>query len=76
MENMKVWNIGIVNEQTGEEETHMVILPSPPVEEIEGFAAHIAEQFEAFFEGFKVKQMSCLSDEHAEHMALDVEEWA
>ena len=75
MKSMKIWNIGIMNEQTGEEETHMVALPTPK-EGIEEFAVNIAEQFEAFFEGYKVKQMSCLSDEHAEHMAIDVGEWA
>lgn len=76
MENMKIWNIGIRNEHTGEEETHIIALPTPPPEEMEQFAIHIASQFETFFEGYTVKQMSCLSDEHAEHMALDAGEWA
>lgn len=75
MNKMKIWNIGIMNEQTGEEETHIVALATPK-EDIEEFALDIANKFATFFEGYTVKQMSCLSDEHAEHMAIDVEEWA
>lgn len=74
--NMKVWNIGMINEQTGEEETHLIVLPTPPKEEMEQFAIHIANQFENFFEGFKVKQMACLLDEASDNMALDEGEWA
>ena len=76
MDNMKIWNVGMMNEQTGEEETHIIALPTPPPEEMQEFAVHIATQFENFFEGFKVMKMGCLTDESAQHMALDAGEWA
>ena len=28
--NMKVWNIGMINAQPGEDETHLIVIPTPP----------------------------------------------